>query len=500
MIFLNAAAGHIMSFLAGNSLYAALMLVFIIPAALLLKGKSPKWRILVWALVLVRLALPPDFSSVLSARTIVDSVFSMYSDSPLNGILFSSDTGELPLSPEPGISAEPLFQQPDHTSPWFFVIFSVWFTGAAVLLVRFIGKKKDIQSLLRSARVITQNHTDSMLAQWRRTFSIRRPVRIVTGSGPEPPFTSGIFKPVIYIPRSMLSTANASLLESVIAHECAHIKRLDSLWIQVQAVFQIAYFFHPAVWAAASRINLARECLCDRMVVSYNTISIQSYGSGLLAVQKYNLSGHSPIPGMPSFGNEKKKLASRIKNLTLKNAAGTAGHSFLGYAILLAGLFMLPMAAAVETGGEITPLASPGTTPEHQTEDKSFRAVFPVKGASILSGYGMRRDPFTGAEKFHRGVDIPAAKGSEVLAAAQGYVIETGRNRYDGNYVQLSHQENISTRYSHLDTVFVTAGQSIGQGQAIGTIGETGLATGPHLHFEVIINSRRVDPEEYLIL
>jgi murein DD-endopeptidase MepM/ murein hydrolase activator NlpD len=114
--------------------------------------------------------------------------------------------------------------------------------------------------------------------------------------------------------------------------------------------------------------------------------------------------------------------------------------------------------------------------------------------APVTSQFGWRNDPFSGARKFHSGVDIAMAYGVEVPAVEEGNVIAAGEQGRYGNTVVLEHPSGARTRYAHLSEITVRAGQAIAAGETLGRAGRSGAATGPHLHFEVIVDSQRMDP------
>jgi len=118
---------------------------------------------------------------------------------------------------------------------------------------------------------------------------------------------------------------------------------------------------------------------------------------------------------------------------------------------------------------------------------------WPVTGA-ITSPFGWRSNPFGGAPEFHQGLDIAAPTGTTVTAAAGGTVIMAQWYGGYGNYILIDHGGGYSTGYGHLSAIYVTTGQSVQRGQAIGAVGSTGQSTGPHLHFEVRIAGKPVDP------
>lgn len=124
------------------------------------------------------------------------------------------------------------------------------------------------------------------------------------------------------------------------------------------------------------------------------------------------------------------------------------------------------------------PLTSPLSPTDHQT----------------TSAFGWRRDPFTGAPVYHRGVDVSAAYGEPVGAAAAGRVVFAGEQGDYGQTVVVEHGDGVRTRYAHLSAVLTEPGTDVAAGEAIGRAGRTGRATGTHLHFEMTKNGRAVDP------
>jgi murein DD-endopeptidase MepM/ murein hydrolase activator NlpD len=123
--------------------------------------------------------------------------------------------------------------------------------------------------------------------------------------------------------------------------------------------------------------------------------------------------------------------------------------------------------------------------------------AWPVTG-TITSPFGMRPNPFGGGAEFHQGLDIAAPMGTTVTAAASGQIISAGWYGGYGNYILIDHGGGMSTGYGHLSQIFVSSGQQVQRGQAIGAVGSTGMSTGPHLHFEVRISGKPTDPAAYL--
>ncbi len=128
----------------------------------------------------------------------------------------------------------------------------------------------------------------------------------------------------------------------------------------------------------------------------------------------------------------------------------------------------------------------------------SVPQVLPAAGWSISSGFGYRRDPFTGRGAMHAGLDFRAGYGAPIHAAAKGRVSFVGQRSGYGNVVEISHGNGLMTRYAHMSAFHAKVGQEVAAGAVIGAIGSTGRSTGPHLHFEVRINDRAVNPRPFL--
>ena len=126
----------------------------------------------------------------------------------------------------------------------------------------------------------------------------------------------------------------------------------------------------------------------------------------------------------------------------------------------------------------------------------SCAAYYPTDFGSITSLFGKRKDPFSGENSVHSGIDIAVSEGSGVLSAWPGRISETGFNAIYGNYVMIEHSKNFYTKYCHLSKICAERGDMINAKEKIGEAGSTGRSTGSHLHFEVIIDGRNVDPME----
>jgi murein DD-endopeptidase MepM/ murein hydrolase activator NlpD len=132
-------------------------------------------------------------------------------------------------------------------------------------------------------------------------------------------------------------------------------------------------------------------------------------------------------------------------------------------------------------------------------DGKSVRRTLmrtPIDGARLSSGFGMRKHPILGYSKMHKGTDFAAPSGTPIYAAGNGTVVKAGRNGGYGNYIRIRHNSRYQTAYAHLKGFAkgVASGTRVEQGQIIGYVGTTGRSTGPHLHYEVLVDGTQVNP------
>jgi lysostaphin len=136
-------------------------------------------------------------------------------------------------------------------------------------------------------------------------------------------------------------------------------------------------------------------------------------------------------------------------------------------------------------------------TTNNVTESES--TAFPTtKGSPMTSGFGWRIHPLTGKRKFHSGIDFGASEGSPIYAFEAGKVEFAGSKGGYGKAVIINHGARKSTLYGHAKALSVRKGERVATGQMIGEVGSTGFSTGPHLHFEVRLNNKPVNPRPYL--
>ena len=124
--------------------------------------------------------------------------------------------------------------------------------------------------------------------------------------------------------------------------------------------------------------------------------------------------------------------------------------------------------------------------------------IKPISGGRMSSGFGKRKAPKAGASTYHKGIDWATPIGTPVYASSGGVVAKAGWGSGYGYVVYINHPDGRQTRYGHLSKIYVSVGQSVSQSDKIALTGNSGVSTGPHIHFEILINGSQVNPLNYL--
>jgi len=201
--------------------------------------------------------------------------------------------------------------------------------------------------------------------------------------------------------------------------------------------------------------------------------------------------------------------------LTVKRSGLSAVRVFLALGLAIAA----PAVAQAQTGAggpfeAVTPLKVPAPNFKQlftswkkldqvakgviQPAPVAIPSAEPVKGSSFTSGFGVRSDPFRGRAAMHAGVDLAGPLGTPIYATADAIVSRSEWANGYGNLIELGHGRGFETRYGHLSRSLVRAGQRVKRGDMIGLMGSTGRSTGSHLHYEVRIDGKAVNPIPFL--
>ena len=525
--------GSVFGLLLKQSMLATIAFLLVWSLSLVMRKASPFWHISLWFLVLFRFAIPPDVSTSVNGVSLISRIpviqqtyqrFQIYLLGDHTPFSFEEsaglvERGELTASSKKTEKTLHLESRTHHKIIRSILI-GLWLTGVVISFLIYRKRTLYYRQLTGSARTVTDPAIMNILESWKRFYKLKTQIRIVQSSHPVSPFTMGYFKPVIYLPNNVTSTANHSLLRSIIGHELAHIKRYDNLWIAFQNGLQILYFFHPAVWIANRRIHLARECICDGMVLRHTDVDRNQYGHDIISILKLNLYGAKGVCLFSGFGKHKSWMIHRLKNLGGKHTMNKNQVLLRYLMIVFLASILIPVSGTRKTPLKASPVSLEQETRENSSSDKSIEqdhqktelsiavaeddVVFipPLSTGRITAKYGKMMHPYKRKIVFHRGIDIAATHGTEVVASASGTVLsaieEKEKGKGYGTHLILDHDDGFQTFYAHLDTILVIEGEKIEAGKTVARVGSSGLSTGPHLHFELRQHDKHLDPENYI--
>jgi murein DD-endopeptidase MepM/ murein hydrolase activator NlpD len=376
--------------------------------------------------------------------------------------------------------------------------------GLAWSIVRLLRARQLWRGLLAAAHRLSPAALQANRAfttEQRRQITQHGLIVMRTEAGVSP-MLIGVFRPILLLP-AHLDTLSTEQQQMIITHELHHWRVRDPLCLAIAAILQTIFWFNPPLRWMAKQMEWALELQCDQHVLAGRPQhQRKQYAVSLL--QQWA----API-GVAAFNGA--TIAARIRHMqtaslpALSTAAAWTTAAALTV-ILAAGVILQPALAF-----SLTALTEPASTAAG-TPAAAIRAAAPPPIAAASAGAWrapldeVRVTSFFGVKRSlprtpHKGIDFGASKGTPVHATADGTIIAAGaiaeNNGKYGTTVIIDHGDQRSL-YAHLDSVNVKPGQRVQAGQLIGAVGETGLATGPHLHLEVRQNGQIIDPATML--
>ena len=301
---------------------------------------------------------------------------------------------------------------------------------------------------------------------------------------PISPMLVGVWRPRLLLP-AHLAQFTREQQQLVIAHELTHARRCDPVLRLLATVLQALLWFNPAARWLAGQLAWAQALGCARQVLA-GCLPRQRQQYAAALVKQLGLQAQ-PLPGLAFGGGS---MAERL--LRMRDGQGRPPPALRVLTALLlcvigaASLALQPALAWAVAAAPASMLAAPATAPALWRN--------PLDTMRVTGFFGVVRQM---TPQGHSGIDLGARRGTPVHAAADG-IVSVSEDARLGKAVRIHHGAGVETLYAHLDRVTLTTGIAVTAGQAIGTVGATGLATGPHLHFEVTRDGRLQDPQQWL--
>ena len=338
------------------------------------------------------------------------------------------------------------------------------------------------------ARPLNYPELARALEGWRARLHVGAPVRIRKSDAVSSVCVYGVFRPVILIPAELDARVSFNDLVLMGAHELAHVKRGDCVLFAVAAFARILFWFNPFVKRLAARAELAAERSADRLVLEAGA-DRRAYAACFVEGLRFAAErARETRIAVPSFTPFDRRSRRERLDAILSGKSPDQNRSprlFMAAAVASAAVLAFAQAALA-------------VDPERGSAEDAVLGPLPVEGEVTL-GYGETIDGELGASRpAHEGIDIKAASGVPIKAPTDGVVIEAtdvyqGKPAW-GKVVVIRHNNGVVTRYAHLGGYSVKRGDRVTEGEVIATVGASGAVTGPHLHFETLIDGERVDP------
>ncbi len=463
-----------------------------------------------WCLCALRLLLPITIPSHLSIWNLLYTPVAVQS----NGVI--SDA----LMPFPSLATNST-AKPAADIAGISPMLLVWLVCAILLAAYFVIGYACMVRRFRGTRLAPQPSIDALLDRFR--FS--RDPRICVSNSRRAPLTFGVFRPTVLLPEDL--PVGDAQFQLILAHELVHIRRKDCLRKLLLTVCLCLYWWNPLVWLMVWLANRDMELACDEAVLrALGPDCKKAYALTLLDMAQRN-----PKSAPLCSGFAKSSTEERIRAiLSFKRIPAWVGICISVLFVLTVSVFTTQAASpaavpepepAVQeeipeenvavsvSESELLP-ATPPIMPEQEAESEieletqtrsEVRAyIFPLEDTSVevTNPYGWQEHPVTKQKSLHSGVDLAADYGTNVLAVADGIVLDCSYDAAYGYILTLEHENGVQTQYAHLSEFLVKAGDAVRQGQIIAKTGGSGWSTGPHLHLGVLIDGEAVDPLEAL--
>ena len=275
----------------------------------------------------------------------------------------------------------------------------------------------------------------------------------------------------IFLPQNM----DAETAEQIVEHEKLHGNYYHTFDLILVELFAAFFWFHPLVYLFRRDLKSVHEFQIDHFLLK-GRIKTSDY----LRLLLNNLERSGTTAAFCNNFNG-STIERRVKMITKTKSSG---WKTARYILLVPLIASITMAFSDHSNNNNTPDISP------IMEGTSFK---------ITSGYGERIHPVTKEKTFHHGIDLAAQTGSPVVATANGFVTRVVffENTY-GKLIEIDHRNSYITRYTQLSEYAVKEGDQVQKGDVIGYVGQSGLSTGPHLHYEVFKDGKNVNPQDYI--
>ena len=380
----------------------------------------------------------------------------------------------------------------------------LWGTVAIVLALRAVWRYVRCIRALERESCTAGERARAVYEDACRMLGVTRPPKLLVCPGLRSPMQAGLLRPMV-----LLADENSGeeVLRGALLHELTHYRRLDLCYKWLAEAAVCIHWFNPLVYVL--RRELSRECelSCDESVLGrLDEHGRRIYGASLLALAR-PVSGPTKNNMTLAMSRDGEQLKERLYAIMKFESKGRlAGVVAVGASAALCLCGVLAGACAADLTGQAEeskqpdllvisePLATVEQAEAAGVETEELLSPLDGDTLTVTMPFGTRVHPITGETTSHDGLDIRAESGAAVYAPRSGQVLEAAFNQAYGNYVVIG-WDGGEILFANLSACAVAEGDQVAQGQNVGYVGQTGMATGPHLHVEIRLDGTLADPE-----
>ena len=456
------------------STIASIVFLFISIARKIIKNKVDFEKCsLLWIIFIFVLIIPLNFESKLSIKNYIqiDKKFTLNPTEIFYDEVYESENIFLENNENINLTYKEIFS-------------IIWIIVSITLIIKdtyiyntCIDKKKTSK---------LENNILELLATCKKELHIKKDIKLVVQDKIRTPMLYGIFNTKILITNEILNFSTEEL-KCIFVHELNHYKNNHHLLYLIFEMIEKIHWFNPFINIAFKIIKEDLEIITDNNALKSN-ITKKEYCKTILKVASMCCSMKEYK--MPTICGNKKTLERRIKQMKSKNNYTKISLVLLGMVILMISVITVSLASDKVNYAKENEIANLNNIfekveKEDMQNEEKVEYILPIENVVVTAKFGTRIHPITREEKFHSGIDLKAEEGTNIKAAADGIVEVATYDKEKGNYVEIKHKDGSISGYHHGAKILISVGDTVKAGEEIMTVGKTGMATGPHLHFEI---------------
>ena len=421
---------------------------------------------LLWIVFVVTLIIPINFSSELSIKNYLE----IPSLKSLEQIIENTENNTT-ISEFEVLSFNANNSSNDLNEIIFITTYSIYFIIASILLLKDFKIYNDI-SLIKESN--DDKRLEKILLIQKEKLHISKDIKILIQNKIKSPSLFGIIESKILILPEVKQLSDEEI-EMIFLHELIHYKKRHHVMYIFLKILENIHWFNPFIKIAGKFIREDMEVIVDKAVLNQNYDRIK-YSKTIL--KSIDFEQYNRLNLLPGIYENKTSLERRIKSM--KDNQGNTKYSVI---LIILSIVLISTFTVVFASEKINKTFNDIKEENLLMETTEFS--YPLKEYVIANRFGERVHPITGEKKMHNGIDLKAAQGTEIYAIKDGIVVFTNYEKERGNTIRIKHEDGTSSIYAQGLEFLVEPGEQVKAGQSIMTVGSTGMATGPHLHFEM---------------